>query len=220
MAKEESGMTHAIRVLIVDDHFVVRKGVCALLANAAGIMVAGEAGDGREAIAEARRLLPNVILMDLKMPGLDGAAATRAILAAQPETAIVALTGIDMEDEVLAAVEAGALGYLPKTSPQEDFVEAIRRVAKGASWLPARFTRRLLTGRPPLPGPGVQPLTRREREVLEMLALGWSNRRISQECLIAEITVRTHVSHIFSKLGVRNRVEAALHSLRPQKPGP
>jgi len=215
------GMKHAIRVLVVDDHFVVRKGVCALLANTAGIVVAGEAGDGRQAIAEARRLRPEVILMDLRMPGLDGVAATRAILAEQPETAIVALTGTDMEEEVQAAVEAGALGYLAKTSPPEDFVEAIRRVAKGDCWLPARFTRRLLTGpQPPHPAPKVLPLTGREREVLEMLSRGWSNRRISQECLIAEITVRTHVSHIFGKLGVRNRVEAALHALRSEKPSP
>jgi len=214
------GMKHNTRVLVVDDHFVVRKGVCALLAKAEGIVVAGEAGDGRQAIAEARRLRPEVILMDLKMPGLDGVAATRAILAEQPETAILALTGTAIEDEVRAAIEAGALGYLAKTAPQEDFVEAIRRVAEGGSWLPAGFTRRLLTGHPPHPEPDTQPLTGREREVLEMLARGWSNRRISQECLIAEITVRTHVSHIFGKLGVRNRVEATLHALRSQKPGP
>jgi DNA-binding NarL/FixJ family response regulator len=146
-------------------------------------------------------------------------AATRAILAEQPETAIVALTDTDTEEELLAVVEAGALGYLAKTSPQEDFVEAIRRVAKGDCWLPARFTRRLLTGPAPHPAPEAHPLTGREREVLEMLARGWSNRRISQECLIAEITVRTHVSHIFGKLGVRNRVEAALYALRSEKPG-
>lgn len=214
------GMKHITRVLVVDDHFVVRKGVCALLANAPGIAVAGEACDGRQAIAEARRLRPEVVLMDLKMPGIGGVAATRAIVAELPETAIVALTGADMDDEVLAAVEAGALGYLAKTAPQEDFVEAIHRVAKGDSWLPARFTRRLLTRQPPRPARDAQPLTGRESQVLEMIARGWSNRRISQECLIAEITVRTHVSHIFAKLGVRNRVEAALRALRLDKPGP
>jgi DNA-binding NarL/FixJ family response regulator len=189
------------------------------VAKAADIVVAGEAGDGRQAIAEARRLRPEVILMDLRMPGLDGLAATRAILAEQPKTAIVALSGTAMEDEVRAAVEAGALGYLAKTAPREDFVEAIRRVAEGGSWLPASFTRGLLTGQPPQPEPNAPPLTGRERQVLEMLARGWSNRRISQECLIAEITVRTHVSHIFAKLGVRNRVEAALYALRSEKPG-
>jgi len=213
------GMKHVIRVLVVDDHLFVRKGVCALLAKAAGIVVAGEAGGGREAIAEARRLRPSVILMDLKMPDLDGVAAMRSILTEQPETAIVALTGAAMEDEVQAAVEAGALGYFSKSSPPEELVTAIRQVANGDSWLPARFTRRLVAGPAPPPAPDSHPLTGREREVLAMLARGWSNRRISQECLIAEITVRTHVSHIFGKLGVRNRVEAALHALRAEKPG-
>jgi DNA-binding NarL/FixJ family response regulator len=204
-----------IQVLVVDDHFVVRKGVCALLAGAEGIEVGGEAGDGEQAIAEARRLRPQVILMDLRLPGLDGVAATRAILAEQPETAVVVLTGTDVEDEVLAAVEAGAQGYLAKTSPREDFLEAIRQVAQGDAWLPARLTRRLLTRMKPRPEPQpLEPLTGRESEVLALLARGWSNRRISQELAIAEITVRTHVSHILGKLGVSNRVEAALHALR------
>ena len=212
-------MDSSIRVLVVDDHFVVRKGVCALLAEAEGIAVAGEAGDGEQAVAEARRLRPRVILMDLRLPGLDGVAATRAILAELPETAVVALTGTDVEDEVLAAVEAGALGYLAKTSPREDFLEAIRRVAQGDAWLPAHLTRRLLTRLKPRPAEVLEPLTGREREVLALLARGWSNRRISQELSIAEITVRTHVSHILGKLGVSNRVEAALHALHSEKAG-
>lgn len=207
-------MEHPIRVLVTDDHFVVRKGVCALLADAEGIEVVGEAGDGAEAVAEARRLHPQVILMDLRLPGLDGVAATRAILAELPETAVVALTGTDVEEEVLAAVEAGALGYLAKTSPREDFLDAIRRVAQGDAWLPPHLTRRLLN-RLKLRPPEVQePLTEREREVLALIARGWSNRRISQDLSISELTVRTHVSHVLGKLGVSNRVEAALHALR------
>lgn len=213
-----------IRVLVVDDHFVVRKGVCALLANAEGIVIAGEACDGEQAVREARRLRPQVVLMDLRLPGLDGAEATRAILAELPETAVVALTGVDVEDELLAAVEAGALGYLAKTSPPEDYVQAVRRVAQGDAWLPARLTRRLVARLEPLPPPPVPNLlTGREREVLKMLARGWSNRRISQELAISEITVRTHVSHVLGKLGVHNRVEAALHALRSgsaRLPGP
>ncbi|MES1244773.1 MAG: response regulator transcription factor, partial [Acidobacteriota bacterium] len=144
-----------------------------------------------------------------------------AILAELPETAVVILSGTESEDEVLAAVEAGALGYLAKSSPREDFIAAIHRVAQGDLWLPAHLARRLLAGPKTDPAPEASPsLTGREREVLDMLARGWSNRRISQECAIAEITVRTHVSHIFGKLGVRNRVEAALHALRSEKPGP
>lgn len=210
-------MDHVIQVLVVDDHFVVRKGVCALLAGAEGIEVAGEAADGEQAIAEARRLRPRVILMDLRLPGLGGVAAIRTILAEQPETAVVVLTGSDVEDEVLAAVEEGALGYLAKTSPREEFLEAIRRVAQGDAWLPARLTRRLLTRlklHPQRERVPREPLTTREREVLAMLAHGWSNRRISQELAIKEITVRTHVSHVLGKLGVRNRVQAALHAVR------
>lgn len=215
-------MEKMIRVLVVDDHFVVRKGVCALLADAEGIVIAGEACDGEQAVREARRLRPHVILMDLRMPGLDGVAATRAILTELPATAVVVLTGAGVEDELLAAVEAGALGYLAKTSPPEDYVQAIRRVAQGDAWLPASLTRRLLTRLEP-PAPVANLLTGREREVLRMLASGWSNRRISQELAISEPTVRTHVSHVIGKLGVHNRVEAALHALRSgtaRLPGP
>lgn len=216
-------MSHPIQILVVDDHFIVRKGVCALLVGVEGIVVVGEASNGEQAVEEARRLRPDVILMDLRLPGLDGLAAIRAILGERPETGILLLTVMDREEVVLAAVRAGALGYLPKTSPQEDLLEAIRRIAQGGTWLPAQLTRRLAT----LPAPSVEPaaLTGREREVLEMLARGWSNRRISQELSIAEITVRTHVSRLLGKLGVRNRVEAVLHvvrsgngSLRPPEP--
>jgi DNA-binding NarL/FixJ family response regulator len=150
-------------------------------------------------------------------------AAIRTILAEQPETAVVVLTGSDVEDEVLAAVEEGALGYLAKTSPREDFLEAIRRVAQGDAWLPARLTSRLVTRLKLHPQRDRVPpelLTTREREVLAMLAHGWSNRRISQELAIKEITVRTHVSHVLGKLGVHNRVQAALHAVRlARQPG-
>lgn len=207
-----------IRVLVVDDHFVVRKGICALLADAESIAVVGEAGDGEQAVEEARRLRPQVILMDLRLPGIDGVAATRAILAEQPETAVVVLTGTSVEDEVLAAVEAGALGYLAKTSLEQDFLEAIRRVAQGDAWLPASLIRSLVARLKPRLAPAVPSLlTERESRVLELVARGWSNRRISLELSISEFTVRTHVSHIFDKLGVSNRVEAALHALSLQR---
>jgi DNA-binding NarL/FixJ family response regulator len=202
-----------IRVLVVDDHFVVRKGVCALLGGAPDIAVVGEAGDGLQAVEEAGRCHPEVILMDLKLPGLDGVEATRRILAAQPEIGIVILTGTDVEAEVLTAVAAGALGYLAKTSKREEFLEAIRLVSRGEAWLPPRLTRNLLAYLKPVPAVR-DPLTDREGEVLTLLARGQSNRTIARELSIAEVTVRTHVSHILDKLGVNNRVEAALHALR------
>lgn len=205
-------METPIRVLVVDDHFVVRKGVCALLANA-GIEVVGEADDGEQAVEQARRLRPQVILMDLRLPRLDGAAATRSILGERPETAVVALTGTDVEEEVLAAIDAGAVGYLAKTAPREEFLQAIRSVAGGQAWLPPHLTRRLLDLVKPQPA-APDALTDREREILTLMARGWSNRQISRELNIADITVRTHVSHVLAKLGAGNRVEATLYALR------
>lgn len=203
-----------IRVLVVDDHFVVRKGVCALLGGASDIAVVGEAGDGLQAVDEARRCDPQVILMDLKLPEIDGIEATRRILAAQPKIKIVVLTGTDVEADVMTALGAGALGYLAKTSRREDFLEAIRQVSRGEAWLPAQLTRKLLTHLKPPASPAARdPLTDREIEVLALLARGRSNRSIARELSIAEVTVRTHVSHILDKLGVSNRVEAALHAL-------
>jgi two-component system, NarL family, response regulator LiaR len=207
---------HPIRVLVVDDHFVVRKGVCALLADAEDILVVGEAGDGRQAVEEAARCAPEVILMDLNLPELDGVEATRRILMAQPEVRIVVLTSADMEGEVLTAIQAGALGYLAKTSQRQDFLTAIREVFHGEAWLPPRLTRKLLAHlqTPPAGAGTADFLTGRESEVMSLLARGWSNRRIARELEISEVTVRTHVSHILGKLGVSNRVEAALHALR------
>lgn len=209
-------MNNPIRVLVVDDHFVVRKGVCALLADAEDILVVGEAGDGWHAVEEAARCAPQVILMDLNLPELDGVEATRRILAVRPEVGIVVLTSADMEREVLTAVRAGALGYLAKTSQRQEFLEAIREVSRGEAWLPPRLTRKLLARlqAPPDGAVTMDALTDREKEVLGLLARGWSNRRIAHELSIAEVTVRTHVSHVLDKLGVSNRVEAALHALR------
>lgn len=212
----EGEVNSPIQVLVVDDHFVVRKGVCALLADAEDIEVVGEAGDGRQAVEEAARCAPQVILMDLDLPEIDGVEATRRILAAQPKVGIVILTGSDMEAEVLTAIRAGALGYLAKTSQRQEFLEAIREVSRGEAWLPPRLTRKLLAHlqTPPATVEILDPLTDRESQVLGLLARGWSNRRIAGQLSIAEATVRTHVSHVLDKLGVSNRVEAALHALR------
>ena len=208
-------MRHPIRLLVVDDHLVVRKGVAALLADAPGIAVVGEAADGRQAVAEARRLRPRVILMELRLPQLDGVAAIRAILAEDPDAAILVMTGGDVEAHALAALEAGALGHLAKTSAGEEFVAAIRRVARGEAWLSPGLARKLLSHLKPRPtAEAASPLTRRECEVLRRLARGWSNRRIAGDLGVADCTVRTHVSRILGKLGVSNRLEAALYALR------
>jgi DNA-binding NarL/FixJ family response regulator len=209
-------VNNPIKVLVVDDHFVVRKGVCALLEDADDIAVVGEAGDGRQAVEEAARCAPQVVLMDLDLPEIDGVEAIRRILAAQPSVGIVVLTGADMEAEVLPAIQAGALGYLAKTSQRQEFLEAIREVSRGEAWLPPGLTRKLLARlQTPLPVAQTRNLlTGRESEVLNLLASGWSNRRIAGKLAIAEVTVRTHVSHVLDKLGVSNRVEAALQAMR------
>lgn len=205
-------MGSPIRVLVVDDHFVVRAGVGALLAGVPDIAVVGEAENGQQAIEEARRCDPQVILMDLRLPELDGVEATRQILAAQPEVGIVILTTPDAEAEVLNAIEAGALGYLAKSSSREELLEAIRRIARGEAWLPPHLTRRLLTLLKPRPA--LKDLTSREQTVLTLMARGWSNREIARKLGVTDITVRTHVSNVLGKLGASNRVEAALHALR------
>jgi len=206
------GQKDSVRVLVVDDHLVVRAGVCNLLSGVADIEVVGEAEDGRQAVEEAKRCAPDVVLMDLRLPQLSGVEATRQILAAQPRVGIVILTTADAEAEVLTAIEAGALGYVAKTSRREELLEAIRSIARGDAWLPPHLTRRLLTHLKPRPAPGT--LTQRERAVLMLLARGWSNREIARELGVTDITVRTHVTHVLGKLGVHNRVEAALHALR------
>ena len=204
-----------IRVLVVDDHLVVRKGVRALLMDADGVTVVGEACDGSEAVTEARRLRPQVILMDLQLPRLDGVEAIRAILAEQPDIGIVVLTGTDGDERILAAVEAGALGYLAKTSEPEDFLLAISRVAHGELWLPPRLTRKLLTHLKPRSGSRDPRAAHRPGDRrAEPGRQGADQPADRQELNIAEATVRTHVSHILDKLGASNRVEAALHALR------
>lgn len=194
---------------------MIREGVRSLLAHAPDIEVVGEARDGPEAVDHAQRSAAQVILIDLALPGLDGVEAIRRILAAQPEVGIVALADAEGETQIVAALEAGASGFLAKTCPPADFTNAIRRVAGGEAWLPWALTRRLLVH----VGSGsdeatAETLTAREREVLGLLACGASNREIARELCIAEITVRTHVGRILGKLEVDNRVEAALYAVR------
>jgi NarL family two-component system response regulator LiaR len=209
-------MSGPIRVLVADDHAIVRKGICALLATESGIEVIGEAQNGREAVAEAQRLRPDVILMDLVMPGMDGLEATHSIRTNQPEVRILVLTSFASDDKVFPAIRAGALGYLLKDSGPDELVQAIQQVYRGESSLHPTIARRLLRelAEPAEPGPEVVSLTGRETEVLHMVARGWSNRQIAERLAISEATVRTHVSNILAKLNLSSRTQAALYALR------
>jgi len=209
-------MSQAIRVLIVDDHTIVRKGIRALLAEIAGIEVVGEADNGQEAIAQAETLHPDVILMDLAMPKMDGIEATRQIKASQPESRILVMTSFAADDKVFPAIKAGALGYLLKESAPEDLVQAIRQIHRGESSLHPTIARKVLQEitHPPDRPPTPNPLTEREAEVLRLVAQGLSNQDIARKLNISDPTVRTHVSNIMGKLHLATRIQAALYALR------
>ncbi len=209
-------MMDAIRVLVADDHAIVRKGIAALLATVADIEVAGEACDGAQAIAEARRLEPDVILMDLVMPGVDGISAIREITRVRPGARILVLTSFAADDKVFPAIKAGALGYLLKDSTPAELEQAIRDVHRGMSSLHPTIARKVLQelARPATRPDTGEALTERELEVLRLVALGRSNRAIGEELVISEATVRTHVSNILAKLHLASRTQAALYALR------
>jgi NarL family two-component system response regulator LiaR len=209
-------MSQAIRVLIVDDHTIVRKGIRALLAEIAGIEVVGEADNGQEAVTQAEALHPDVILMDLAMPKMDGIEATRQIKASQPESRILVMTSFAADDKVFPAIKAGALGYLLKESTPEDLVQAIRQIYRGESSLHPTIARKVLQEitHPPDRPPTPNPLTEREAEVLRLVAQGLSNQDIARKLNISDPTVRTHVSNIMSKLHLATRIQAALYALR------
>ena len=209
-------MTNPIRVLIVDDHLVVRKGIRALLATEPDIEVIGEASDGAAAVAEAFKLRPDVILMDLVMPEMDGITAIEQILADQPEARILVLTSFDADDKVFPAVRAGALGYTLKDFGPLELVRAIQRVSRGESSLHPTIARKVLQelAHPPRRPPTTEPLTEREVEVLRQVAHGHSNHQIAVGLGIGEGTVRAHMSNILSKLHLASRTQAALYALR------
>lgn len=209
-------MTKMIRVLVVDDHVVVRQGIRALLATETDIEVVGEAENGRGAVAEAEGLQPDVILMDLVMPEMDGIEAIDRITARQPEARILVLTSFAADDKVFPAIKAGALGYLLKDSSPEDLVAAIHQVHQGESSLHPTIARKLLQelSQPPDKPPTLEPLTEREVEVLKLVAQGRSNQEIAEALVISEATARTHVSNILHKLHLASRTQAALYALR------
>ena len=206
-----------IRVLICDDHSIVRKGIKALLATETDIEVVGEAADGWEAVAQAEKLQPDVTLMDMVMPQMDGIEAIRRITARRPGARILVLTSFAADEKVFPAIKAGALGYLLKDSAPEELVQAIHQVHQGQPSLHPMIARKLLdelshpAGRDPA---STEPLTEREIEVLKQVAKGRSNRQIADEMVISEATVRTHVSNILGKLHLASRTEAALYALR------
>ncbi|MCL7453141.1 MAG: response regulator transcription factor [Anaerolineae bacterium] len=201
-----------IRVLVADDHKVVRKGLRMFLAADPELEVVGEASNGAEALRLAGQLEPDVVLMDLLMPVMDGIAATEAIRRELPGVEVIALTSVLEDNAVYGAMRAGAIGYLLKDIDAQELCRAIKQAAAGQVSLSPSAAERLLREVPPPADP--KPLTHRETEVLQQLALGKSNQQIAKDLVIADKTVRTHVSNILSKLGVSSRTQAALYAVR------
>jgi DNA-binding NarL/FixJ family response regulator len=204
-----------IRVLIADDQELVRTGFRVILAAEPDIDVVGEAADGREAVEAAGRLRPDVVLMDIRMPNLDGIEATRRIAAAGGRQRILILTTFDLDEHVYAALRAGAGGFLLKDARADDLIHAIHVLARGEALLAPSITRRLIEDfarRPParpLP-PALAELTPRELEVLRLVARGATNSEIARQLVVGDATIKTHVARIFSKLGLRDRAQAVV----------
>jgi DNA-binding NarL/FixJ family response regulator len=206
-----------IRVLIADDQTLVRDGFRMILDAQDDIEVVGEAADGLEAVAQSRELRPDIVLMDIRMPGRDGLEATRELLRESPETHVLILTTFDLNEYVYEAMKAGASGFLLKDVPRSQLIEGIRTVADGEALLAPVITRRLIeefVRRPPAsirPAPPLlETLTAREREVLDLVARGRSNSEIAIALYVSEATVKTHVAHALGKLGLRDRIHAVV----------
>lgn len=209
-------MTASVRVLLVDDQALVRAGFRMVLDAQPDICVVGEAGDGVEAVALAGRLAPDIALMDIRMPRLDGVEATRRILAEHPETRVIVLTTFDLDEYVYAALGAGASGFLLKDAGPEELLAAIRAVHSGDAVVAPSATRRLLDRLAPrladnvdlrTPDERLAALTAREREVLAAVGRGLTNAEIADELFLSEATVKTHIGHILAKLSLRDRVQ-------------
>lgn len=211
-------MTAPIRVLVVDDHDLVRDGMAAILAADPAIEIVGEAADGPAAVEVARKVEPDIVLMDVEMPGGDGLTATRSILTSCPTTRVLMLTMFDLDEYVFQALRVGASGFLLKTTPSSKLVDAVKACAAGETLLAPSVMHRLITTyvqHPPAPqiepnsGP-LRTLTPRELDVLRAIARGLSNAEIGTELYLAEATVKTHITRILAKLGLRDRVQAVV----------
>ena len=205
-----------IGVLVIDDQSMVREGFAALLGAQPDLEVLGTAGDGQEAVELARKVAPDVVLMDVRMPRLDGIEATRILLAEEPAPKVLVLTTFDLDDHIYAALRAGASGFLLKHAPAAELLHAVRVVAAGEALLAPEVTQRLIahylaTG-PAVTAvpPTLAALTPRETEVLRLVGRGLSNREIAEELVVVEQTAKTHVSRVFAKLGLRDRAQAVV----------
>jgi len=202
-----------IRILIADDHTILRQGLKLILGEDPAFTVVGEAANGEEAVAQTLKLAPDIVLMDVKMPGMDGIEAARRIRAAQPQVRILMLTVSDTDQDLFGALKAGARGYLLKNAEARQVLEALHRVSAGEAILPPTLAARVLDefAAPPQ---GPEPLTGRETEIIRLIAQGLGNKEIAAALSLSENTVKTHVRHILDKLQLRSRAEAAAYAVQ------
>jgi DNA-binding NarL/FixJ family response regulator len=220
--------TPRVRVLLVDDDDLMRAGLKAVFSSDETIDVVGEAGDGRAAVSRTRELKPDLVLMDVRMPNLDGIAATRDVLAVSPDVRVVILTTFEQDDYIFGALRAGASGFLLKRTSPEELIAAVHSVAAGDSLLSPSVTRKVIDRMAQQPAPDassterLEDLTPRERQVLELVARGFSNGEIAEAFVIEESTVKTHVKRILRKLRLRDRVQAVIFAYESglTRPGP
>ena len=209
-------MTDRIRIFIADDHAIVREGLRSLLGTEPDLELVGEASDGLQAVSKVRDLRPDVILIDMLMPRMDGLEAILEIRKDWPEAKIIVLTSFSDDEKVFSAIRSGALGYLLKESSPQDLLQAIHSVARGEGFLSPTIASKVMRelNQPPKLPPTKDPLTEREVEILQLVAQGLTNDEIAEKLVVSERTVRTHVSNILSKLQLANRTQAALYALK------